>query len=41
MPREGGASSIPRLPKFTATPDITGSPAFAGDDNLRDAICRT
>src|SRR5450756_1719859 len=36
MPRESGASSIPRLSCFIATLRITGSPAFAGDDTIRD-----
>src|SRR5450432_86027 len=36
MPRESGASSIPRLSCFIATLRVTGSPAFAGDDNIRD-----
>jgi enoyl-[acyl-carrier protein] reductase I len=36
MPRKSGASSTPRLSSIIATLRITGSPAFAGDDNVRD-----
>src|SRR5450432_3773627 len=36
MPRESGASSIPRLSCFIATLRVTGSPAFAGDDIIGD-----
>jgi enoyl-[acyl-carrier protein] reductase I len=36
MPRESGASSTPRLSSIIATLRITGSPAFAGDDNVGD-----
>src|SRR5258707_10090069 len=36
MPRESGASSMPRLSCFIATLRVTGSPAFAGDDIIGD-----
>jgi hypothetical protein len=32
IPRAGGVSSMPCCQRFLPAPVITGSPAFAGDD---------